>query len=282
MFVRLLTVLTAVGLAAIGLSIAIGLHRTDPMAPLFTYPDGTPCPMPCLFGIQPGITAREDALALAAAHPMTAMLTVTDDYAQQTSAAPFRAYGSPAASRVRGDRELLGSAGPGSPQIVQLHIYAYSRLPEGPRRFHFASLANPQRVWAVCLRSFIPARPMRRPPPVGGGLATLWQRADLRQTVATLGTPDWFSHSRIGTARTYWPGELRTEAGYFGGHLIVSHVGDGVSITPARNWFSSVCVYSRDHPWGVDGLRAGTGFHSPMAQRMPWPGSGGRIWRIAR
>src|SRR5262249_50436568 len=38
---------------------------------LFTKPDGTPCERPCLFGVQPGITSFDQALALLRAHPFT-------------------------------------------------------------------------------------------------------------------------------------------------------------------------------------------------------------------
>jgi hypothetical protein len=41
------------------------------LAPWFTYADGSPCPMPCLFGIRPGVTPFSEVDRLLDAHPLT-------------------------------------------------------------------------------------------------------------------------------------------------------------------------------------------------------------------
>ena len=48
----------------------IGGAQPLPTVTLFTNPDGTPCKRPCLFGIEPGKTTREEAVALLKAHPI--------------------------------------------------------------------------------------------------------------------------------------------------------------------------------------------------------------------
>src|SRR5512133_1699784 len=45
--------------------------HADPVHLLFTYPSGTACDHPCLFGVQPGKTSYADAFALLRAHPLT-------------------------------------------------------------------------------------------------------------------------------------------------------------------------------------------------------------------
>jgi hypothetical protein len=49
----------------------LGGARPSPLSALFTNPDGTPCPHPCLFGIRPGISDQAEAASLLAAHPLT-------------------------------------------------------------------------------------------------------------------------------------------------------------------------------------------------------------------
>ncbi|MCC7448334.1 MAG: hypothetical protein IT324_13015 [Anaerolineae bacterium] len=52
----------------------VGRTRPVPLAILFTNPNGTPCPRPCLFGVQPGATSFSDAVAMVRAHPFTRAL----------------------------------------------------------------------------------------------------------------------------------------------------------------------------------------------------------------
>src|SRR5712692_773168 len=47
----------------------IGGARAAAFATVFTNPDGSPCQRPCLFGIRPGKTTAEEAVALLKSHP---------------------------------------------------------------------------------------------------------------------------------------------------------------------------------------------------------------------
>lgn len=52
---------------------ALGKTAPPPeFAKWFTYPDGSPCPMPCLFGIRPGVTRWEDINETLKIHPILA------------------------------------------------------------------------------------------------------------------------------------------------------------------------------------------------------------------
>jgi hypothetical protein len=57
-----------VGLAAIR---SIGAAQANPIAILFTNPDGSPCHMPCLFGVRPGDTTIGEAIRALRVHPLT-------------------------------------------------------------------------------------------------------------------------------------------------------------------------------------------------------------------
>src|SRR5205809_660621 len=50
---------------------AIGNLNENPLTGWFTNSDGSVCTMPCLFGIQPGITQYEDAIKIIQLHPVT-------------------------------------------------------------------------------------------------------------------------------------------------------------------------------------------------------------------
>jgi hypothetical protein len=55
-----------------GIALAARAGRDAPLpafAQWFTYPDGKPCPMPCLFGIQINVTKWDDAAAILQQHP---------------------------------------------------------------------------------------------------------------------------------------------------------------------------------------------------------------------
>jgi len=49
----------------------LGYTQSPNLALLFTYPDGTPCQRPCLFGIRPGQSSYAQAVALLQFHPLT-------------------------------------------------------------------------------------------------------------------------------------------------------------------------------------------------------------------
>ncbi len=71
---RLIRLCLALIVALCGAILAIhligGLYP-NPIAVLFTNPDGSPCQMPCLFGVRPGVTTLEDAFRLLDKHPLT-------------------------------------------------------------------------------------------------------------------------------------------------------------------------------------------------------------------
>lgn len=59
----------------------IGGAQPFAFSALFTNPDGTPCERPCLFGVRPGYTRHEDAIAILRSHPLTRHLQQTSDVA---------------------------------------------------------------------------------------------------------------------------------------------------------------------------------------------------------
>jgi hypothetical protein len=70
-FIRLCLILitcNAVGLAVIRW---LGTTQPDSIAILFTNPDGSPCKMPCLFGVRTGEMTVGEALAVLRTHPLT-------------------------------------------------------------------------------------------------------------------------------------------------------------------------------------------------------------------
>lgn len=67
--IRLTLLLIVTCAAAIFTTHLIGGTRPNPLAILFTNPDGTPCQRPCLLGVGPGETKYEDAVALLRTHP---------------------------------------------------------------------------------------------------------------------------------------------------------------------------------------------------------------------
>jgi hypothetical protein len=54
----------------------VGAVRPSPLASLFSNPDGSPCQLPCLFGIRPGETRADEALAILDSHPLARQLDV--------------------------------------------------------------------------------------------------------------------------------------------------------------------------------------------------------------
>lgn len=71
-FVRNSFILTAVILASILASVMVGrLLPPTPFERIFTYPDGRPCVVACLFGARPNTTRYEEAVSLLKQHPLT-------------------------------------------------------------------------------------------------------------------------------------------------------------------------------------------------------------------
>lgn len=68
---RLTIALTMLCVTAILAIKAFGSSQLNPVSEWFTNVNGSPCALPCLFGIQPGITSYEDALNIIATHPAT-------------------------------------------------------------------------------------------------------------------------------------------------------------------------------------------------------------------
>jgi hypothetical protein len=69
LWVLILTIFLSGGIALAGQA---GIGAPKPaFAQWFTYPDGKPCPMPCLFGIQPGVTNLDETEAILRVHPLT-------------------------------------------------------------------------------------------------------------------------------------------------------------------------------------------------------------------
>ncbi len=66
-WIIVLTVLSSGGIALTKQS--GGTAPRPAFAEWFTYPDGKPCPMPCLFGIRIGITKLDEAEAILKQHP---------------------------------------------------------------------------------------------------------------------------------------------------------------------------------------------------------------------
>ena len=74
-FVRLYGVLTAVLSGAVLAIHLIGGLYPNPIAVLFTNPDGSPCQMPCLFGVRPGEMTVDEGLQVLGKHPLTQGMT---------------------------------------------------------------------------------------------------------------------------------------------------------------------------------------------------------------
>jgi hypothetical protein len=73
--IRRVLVLFAISTTVILTSRLVGSAQSLPFSALFTYPDGSPCESPCLFGVRPGYTTHEDAIALLRSHPLTQNLS---------------------------------------------------------------------------------------------------------------------------------------------------------------------------------------------------------------
>src|SRR5436853_480147 len=70
-FIRLALVLTIIFSFTILTSRLVGATQANPISVLFTNPDGSPCQMPCLFGVRPGETTLDEGLQILDKHPLT-------------------------------------------------------------------------------------------------------------------------------------------------------------------------------------------------------------------
>lgn len=78
------TVISVVSLSVLMMAVRLmGSMQPLSLTAWFTNPDGTPCHYPCLFGIRPGITRYDDALALIRSHPITRHMRVTPSSGSQ-------------------------------------------------------------------------------------------------------------------------------------------------------------------------------------------------------
>src|SRR5258708_10787059 len=75
---RLVLAIISVTAGAIVTVRLIGSAQASPLAALFSFPDGTPCKKPCLFGIRAGETRLIDAVQMLQTHPLTRNLTMFD------------------------------------------------------------------------------------------------------------------------------------------------------------------------------------------------------------
>jgi len=74
-FIRLYGVLIAVLSGAVLAIQLLGGLYPNPIAVLFTNPDGSPCQMPCLFGVRPGEMTVDEGLQVLDKHPLTHNMT---------------------------------------------------------------------------------------------------------------------------------------------------------------------------------------------------------------
>jgi len=73
--IRLCLALSVVLIGGILASRVLGMAQANPVATLFTNPDGSPCRMPCLFGVRPGEMTLEEGLKILDQHPLTHRMT---------------------------------------------------------------------------------------------------------------------------------------------------------------------------------------------------------------
>lgn len=77
--VTLIVALVVVMMPSVLATRLIGSARVSTASLLFTNPDGSPCRLPCLFGIQPGETSAEQAIQILKTHPLTNGFIHTSD-----------------------------------------------------------------------------------------------------------------------------------------------------------------------------------------------------------
>src|SRR6266851_6376817 len=70
-FIHLALALTIIFFGTILTSRFVGATQANPIAVLFTNPDGSPCQMPCLFGVRPGVATLDEGLQILHKHLLT-------------------------------------------------------------------------------------------------------------------------------------------------------------------------------------------------------------------
>ncbi len=228
--------------------------RTDPLMPLFTMPDGSPCQMPCLFGIKAGETTLEDAIALVQTHSLTRNLRLFAGDFSDTSNDPQGRY------YFSGENWSLLFMGQGG-QAVAIQIYEAVQ----PGSYQ-PGLAYDQPIEALCLKS-VPNTATITLPEITPELALMWHRTSFLQMVASLGTPQSISMPTVGGTRI-WAGS-RIETFYFDDRLVITHARDNYENPDLNhNFFSSICLYTS----GSFNERFNTGFHGRVGAIVPWLG----------
>ncbi len=75
-FLKLTTALVLLFAVLITALCVIGTTRMNPVTVFFTNPDGSPCKMPCLFGVRPGEMTANEAIKMLRTHPFTRKLDI--------------------------------------------------------------------------------------------------------------------------------------------------------------------------------------------------------------
>ncbi|MCC7448333.1 MAG: hypothetical protein IT324_13010 [Anaerolineae bacterium] len=83
--IRLAMLLIAACTALIVVTHLIGRSQPNPLAVLFTNPDGTPCDQPCLLGVRPGETTLDEGVALVRQHPFVWRIGALESVSAVTS-----------------------------------------------------------------------------------------------------------------------------------------------------------------------------------------------------
>ena len=69
--IRVSIALVGIFFGAILVTRLVGGTQPNPIAVLFTNPDGSPCEMPCLLGVHPGATTLDEGVKILDQHPLT-------------------------------------------------------------------------------------------------------------------------------------------------------------------------------------------------------------------
>jgi hypothetical protein len=75
-FLRLVLVIVTCVCVIIGVVRQVSITQASPLANLFSNADGSPCQMPCMFGVRPGITKFDAALSMLKTHPLAYNLNI--------------------------------------------------------------------------------------------------------------------------------------------------------------------------------------------------------------
>ncbi|MFN8530670.1 MAG: hypothetical protein U0670_18855 [Anaerolineae bacterium] len=236
-----------VAIALISAAIGVGHLRHNPMAILFTNPDGTPCEMPCLFGIRPGETTLTEAMALIQFHP------ATDEMREFLGAY----LGEPVGGMPH-DSEDYNAIGVATSYIgyggraAVISIYT-------PQDWVNTAYAYRDHVAAICLsQSSLSKTPDI--PLISAELMTLWDRSSFLQMLGTLGVPQGIRLPSFGLPlhETY----------YFNNHLVIIHQRDIRNLfDTTSNFFVTLCLY--EQATSLDYERT---IRHPLNPTVPWLG----------